>query len=130
MLLRDPSPSSIAALAVCLGRPSRVLRTESLIKLLECPSLTKLSTSLHQSLYVMALSEEESLNIGRFNFFGLPPGPSPTLMPAPLVSQAMVSAFPSITISDGGVMAIGQVIPHYIIRLVSTIVYGVFRWRI
>ena len=74
-LLRDPSPSSIAALAMCLGHPSRVLRTESLIKLLECPSLTKLSTSLRQSLYVMALSEEESLNIGRFNFFGLPPGP-------------------------------------------------------
>ena len=92
-----------------------MLRTESLIKLLECPSLTKLSTSLRQSSYVMALSEEESLNIGRFNFFGPPTRSSLMLTPVPLVSQAMVSAFPLITISDGGVTAIGQVIPHYII---------------
>ena len=63
----------------CTGRifhgGGKRVKTESLIKVLGCPSCTKLSTSLCQLSYVMALSEEESLNIGRFSFFSLPFGP-------------------------------------------------------
>ena len=52
------------------GLPSNALSIESLIKAVACPSHTRLSTSLHQSSYVMALSDDESLKMGRFYFLG------------------------------------------------------------
>ena len=56
MLFSDLSPSSIAVVAVRHGLPSKALRTESLIKVVEWPSLMQLSTSHLQLLHGIYLS--------------------------------------------------------------------------
>ena len=119
ILFNDPSPSSIIVMAVQCGLPSKVLRTGSLIHVVECPVIVGCG------IVRCGISEN-----GKIQFLLVITGVMASFLVMPVVGMVSISFLSSLPVGNCCVTRRLHAILYNIIRLTTTVLNHILWCRI